>query len=115
VHPEDLYEAAKAAQVVINLVPRVGDHVVENTPIAWWWPDETAHAGARVTERLGEHLIAAILACERTLLQDAAFGMRQLVDIALKALSPAINDPYTAVMSVERLTAACRLGTAPAR
>jgi uncharacterized membrane protein len=42
---------------------------------------------------------------ERTLLQDAAFGMRQLVDIALKALSPAVNDPYTAVMSVERLTA----------
>jgi uncharacterized membrane protein len=29
---------------------------------------------------------------ERTLLQDAAFGMRQLVDVALKALSPAIND-----------------------
>jgi hypothetical protein len=42
-------------------LPRVGDHVVENTPIAWWWPDEPAHAGARVTERLGEHLIAAIL------------------------------------------------------
>jgi uncharacterized membrane protein len=42
---------------------------------------------------------------ERTLLQDAAFGMRQLVDIALKALSPGTNDPYTAVMSVERLTA----------
>ena len=37
VHPEDLNEVAKAAQVVINLVPRVGDHVVENTPIAWWW------------------------------------------------------------------------------
>ena len=106
VHPEDLYEAAKAAEVVINLVPRVGDHVVENTPIAWWWPDESAHAGARVTERLGEHLIAALLVGgERTLLQDAAFGIRQLVDIALKALSPAVNDPYTAVMSVERLTA----------
>jgi Predicted membrane protein (DUF2254) len=42
---------------------------------------------------------------ERTLLQDAAFGMRQLVDIAFKALSPAVNDPYTAVMSVEKLTA----------
>ena len=90
-HPEDLYEAAKAAEVVINLVPRVGDHVVENMPIAWWWPDESAHAGAgvRVTERLGEHLIAAVLVGgERTLLQAAAFGMRQLVDIALKALSP---------------------------
>jgi uncharacterized membrane protein len=103
VHPEDLYEAAKAAEVVINLVPRVGDFVVEDMPIAWWWADESAHAGARVTERLGEHLIAVVLVgSERTLLQDAAFGMRQLVDIALKALSPAINDPYTAVMSVER-------------
>jgi uncharacterized membrane protein len=89
---------------VINLVPRVGDHVIENTPIAWWWEDESAHAGARVTEWLGENLIAAVLVGgERTLLQDAAFGMRQLVDIALKALS--LNDPYTAVMSVERLTA----------
>jgi uncharacterized membrane protein len=106
VHPEDLYEAAKAAEVVINLVPRVGDHIVENMPIAWWWADESALAGARFTERLGEHLIAAVLVGgERTLLQDAAFGRRQLVDIALKALSPAINDPYTAVMSVERLTA----------
>ena len=105
-HLEDLYEAAKAAEIVIVLVPRVGDHVVENMPIAWWWADESAHAGARVTERLGEHLIAAVLVRgERTLLQDAAFGMRQLVDIALKALSPAVNDPYTAVMSVERLTA----------
>ena len=86
-------------------MPHVGDYVVENTPIAWWWPDESAQAGARVTKRLGEHLIAAVLVgSERTLLQDAAFGMRQLVDIALKALSPAINDPYTAVMSVERLT-----------
>jgi uncharacterized membrane protein len=107
VHPEDLYEAAKAAEVVINLVPRVGDFVVETTPIAWWWwADQSPHADARVTERLGEHLIAAVLVgSERTLLQDAAFGMRQLVDIALKALSPAVNDPYTAVMSVERLTA----------
>jgi uncharacterized membrane protein len=108
VHPEDLYEAAKAAEVVINLVPRVGDHVVENTPIAWWWPDESAHAGARVTERLeSTSLRQSSWAASATLLQDAAFGMRQLVDIALKTLSPAINfnDPYTAVMSVERLTA----------
>lgn len=107
VHPEDLYEIAKAAEVVIDLVPRVGDFVVENTPIAWWWAaDQSAHAGALVTERLAEHLIAAVLVgSERTLLQDASFGMRQLVDIALKALSPAVNDPYTAVMSVERLTA----------
>jgi Predicted membrane protein (DUF2254) len=46
--------------------------------------------GYRVARK---HLIAAVLVGgERTLLKDAAFGMRQLVDIALKALSPAIND-----------------------
>jgi uncharacterized membrane protein len=49
---------------VINLVPRVGDYVVENTPMAWWWSDESAHAGARVTERLGEHLITAVVRTE---------------------------------------------------
>jgi hypothetical protein len=46
---------------VINPVPRVGDYVVENTPMAWWWSDESAHAGAQVTERLGEHLITAVV------------------------------------------------------
>ena len=36
---------------------------------------------------------------ERTLEQDVAFGIRQQIDIACKALSPAINDPYTAVQA----------------
>jgi uncharacterized membrane protein len=40
---------------------------------------------------------------ERTLEQDAAFGMRQLVDIALRALSPGINDPSTAVQALDRI------------
>ena len=42
---------------------------------------------------------------ERTAEQDAAFGVRQLADIAVKALSPAINDPYTAIQAVEHLGA----------
>ena len=41
---------------------------------------------------------------ERTLEQDAAFGIRQLVDMACKALSPAVNDPYTAVQAVDHLS-----------
>jgi uncharacterized membrane protein len=54
---------------------------------------------------------------ERTLEQDAAFGIRQLVDVACKALSPAVNDPYTAVQAVDHLSvifcalARQRLGT----
>lgn len=41
---------------------------------------------------------------ERTMEQDVAFGIRQLADIASKALSPAINDPYTAVQAVDHLS-----------
>ena len=40
---------------------------------------------------------------ERTAEQDVAFGVRQLADIAVKALSPAINDPYTSIQSLEHL------------
>ena len=44
---------------------------------------------------------------ERTLKQDVAFGIRQQIDIALKALSPAVNDPYTAVQVIDHLTTVC--------
>ena len=47
--------------------------------------------------------VAARIGFERTLQQDAAFGIRQLVDVACKALSPAVNDPYTAVQAVDHL------------
>lgn len=45
------------------------------------------------------------LAPQRTVEQDAAFGLQQLVDVALKALSPGINDPTTACMCIDRLGA----------
>ena len=51
---------------------------------------------------------------ERTLEQDAAFGIRQLVDMACKALSPAVNDPYTAVQAVDHLSVIfCALAVRP--
>ena len=40
---------------------------------------------------------------ERTLEQDPAFAFRMIVDIALKALSPAINDPTTAVLAIDQI------------
>ena len=44
---------------------------------------------------------------ERTMEQDPTFAFRIVVDIALKALSPAINDPTTAVLAIDQLTACC--------
>jgi uncharacterized membrane protein len=46
--------------------------------------------------------------------QDAAFGIRQLVDVACKALSPAVNDPYTAIQAVDHLSVIfCALARRP--
>ena len=51
---------------------------------------------------------------ERTLEQDAALGIRQLVDMACKALSSAVNDPYTAVQAVDHLSVIfCALAIRP--
>jgi uncharacterized membrane protein len=46
---------------------------------------------------------AITLAAERTPRQDPSFGLRQLVDVALRALSPGINDPSTAVQALDEL------------
>jgi uncharacterized membrane protein len=82
-------------------VPKVGDHVLSGTPIAWAWREDGNHLdrGSLQTAVRGSVRIGF----ERTLEQDAAFGIRQLVDIASKALSPAINDPYTGAQAVDHL------------
>jgi uncharacterized membrane protein len=103
-HPEKALVAAEADDVVVRYVPRVGDHVVAGLPLAWAWrvaPERPAPDSAR----LRPFVVQAVrIGFERTHEQDAALGIRQLADVASKALSPAINDPYTAVQVVDRLT-----------
>ena len=71
--------------------PQLGDFVFAGTALVEVW---SAAPFARETE---EGLVAAFtIGPERSLDQDLLFGIRQLVDIALKALSPGINDPTTA-------------------
>jgi uncharacterized membrane protein len=111
VHPERLLPLAEQLQVTVLIAPLVGEHVVTGRPIAYAWrtsleqspPDPAALAGPiRDAVRIGY---------QRTLQQDVRFGMRQLVDIALRALSPAVNDPYTAIQAIHRLTILlCALG-----
>ena len=51
---------------------------------------------------------------ERTFVQDPNFGFRQLADVAVRALSPAVNDPTTAVQSIDRISDLLGLvGTTP--
>ncbi len=78
----------------------IGDFVVQNTTLVSLSldekPDEETVAAFQETFSISRH---------RTVDQDAAFGIRQIVDMALKALSPGINDTTTAVMCVDYLSA----------
>ena len=102
--PGDLLRYVEEQGVTVELVPRLGDYVVAGTPVAHLWgadPERVLPDGDEVARVVAT---AVDLGFERTLQQDVGFGIRQLVDTACKALSPAVNDPYTAVQAVHHLS-----------
>jgi uncharacterized membrane protein len=84
--------AAAPAHGIVRLETRVGGYLVRDTPVASIWPRPADPAAAAALIRA-----AVILGPARTMQQDIDFGLRQLNDIALRALSPAVNDPTTAI------------------
>ncbi|MEU6254467.1 DUF2254 domain-containing protein [Streptomyces sp. NPDC047043] len=114
VRPHLLLPAAAAQGVCVRLRPRVGEHVVAGTTLAWIWHGSPRDP-APDTRTFSQALDSGVrIGFERTLEQDAAFGIRQLVDVACKALSPAINDPYTAVQAIDHLSVIfCALAQRP--
>jgi uncharacterized membrane protein len=89
-------------QARIALLARPGDLAVPDEPVAevWWEPGTGADAVTAAVLR------AVHVADERDLRDDPGFGVRQLADIAIRALSPGINDPTTAVTCVGYMRAA---------
>ena len=87
---------AERAGAVIELAWAVGDTVVDGMPLL------RVHGGRRpLPEReLRRHVR---LGTERTFEQDPKYALRLLVDIAIRALSPAINDPTTAVQALDQI------------
>lgn len=77
----------------------VGDFVVADCPMAWVTPPSLKD------EQFRELAACFAIGRQRTVEQDLGFGIRQIVDVALKALSPGINDTTTAVMAINYLTA----------
>jgi uncharacterized membrane protein len=103
-HPDALLTPAVAGGVTVVVTTMVGDHVVAGAPLAWLWrasPEQPSPDPAEFQHVMRE---AVRIGFERTMEQDAAFGVRQLADIASKALSPAVNDPYTAVQALQHLS-----------
>lgn len=100
--------AVAAAGFEVRVARPVGGFVVGGTPIAWILPATAGTASVEAAVR-GAFDIGAL----RTLQQDVEWGFRQIVDIALKAISPAVNDPSTAGTCIDHLgrllvRAACR-------
>ena len=115
-----LFGVASAAGVHIRLRPWLGEYVAERTSLAWAWPaDEGVPVGPDEidVDRLTQGVHDAVqFGQDRTHNLDVAFGIRQLVDIAVRALSPGVNDPTTAVQTVHLLTdVLISLGTRPLR
>jgi len=93
---DGLVAQALRAGGVIEFVPQVGDFVSVDEPLFNLYGD-----AADISD---DSLRAAVaFGAERTLEHDPAFAFRILVDIAIKALSPAINDPTTAVLAIDQL------------
>ncbi|MGC1190642.1 MAG: DUF2254 domain-containing protein, partial [Candidatus Binatus sp.] len=97
VNIDALVAEAKRAGAIIELVPRVGDFVAKNDVLFRLH----GSGSAKVDQRLLQNQVA--FGRERTIEQDSTFAFRVVVDIAIKALSPAINDPTTAVIAIDQL------------
>jgi uncharacterized membrane protein len=103
IHPEVLLSLVREQDAVATVSTMVGEYVVRGAPLLWLWPPSPDRPPLDPATFRSALPVAVRLGFERTAEQDVAFGVRQLADIAVKALSPAINDPYTAIQSLEHL------------
>lgn len=93
-----LVRAARAAGVRVEVLGPVGDFVVEGSPLLAVHGDP-----ADVPEDPEDLLCRVSLVSDRSMEQDLGYGVRRLVDVAERALSPGVNDPTTAVQVLDQL------------
>ena len=89
-----LVDRARVDGVVVRVVPPIGAFVPEGAPLL--------EVDGPIADE-ATYWRAFDLEASRTLIQDVSFGLRQLVDIAERALSPAVNDPTTALQALDRI------------
>lgn len=100
VDDQQLLKLACQYNLLLRLALRPGEFVVKGTPLLLVYP------GERINPKLISQVNQAfLLGNERTEQQDIEFPINQLVEIALRALSPGINDPFTAIRCIDRLSA----------
>ncbi|MFC3419527.1 DUF2254 domain-containing protein [Salinicoccus hispanicus] len=96
---DDLFQWAKKNEAVIHVTPLIGEFATTSTEVL------TIHHGKDV--EVPDSLIDNItIGREQNVYQDVDYGLHKIVDVALRALSPGINDPNTAVQCIHYLTEA---------
>ena len=105
IDPDALLKLAAQEKLLLHLQSRPGHYIVRGRALVLVWPAD------RISEELiGQVAAAFVLGDQRTAAQDIEFSVHQLVEIAVRALSPGINDPFTAITCVDRLgSALCRM------
>ncbi len=102
-----LTRLAEEEEAILRLERRVGEYVVSGAPLVSIWPGDRLTGDGDVEDRAGS---AFVVGSQRAPEQDFEFTVIQLVEIAVRALSPGVNDPFTAIAAVDRLgSALCRL------
>jgi uncharacterized membrane protein len=110
----DLLDAATQTGAVVLIDRSPGEQISAGTPVGRCWPVEAgSQLGDDAVEELRCKVAEAIdTGFERTSAQDVGYALRQLTDVAVRALSPGINDPTTAVHALGHSAALlCTLST----
>lgn len=102
----DLVEVAVHEHALIRLDVYPGSFLVKGTPLGAAWPAGGGSFDGAAADRIADRVARCIhTGFERTASQDVGFGLRQLTDVANKALSPGINDPTTAIHALGHISA----------
>lgn len=97
---DELMKVACQSHVMLWLKTNPGKYLIPGSPLVRLYPKE--HCSPRLLQQIQR---AFIFGKDRTEQQDIAFPIEQLVEIALRAISPAVNDPFTAIRCINRLGA----------
>jgi uncharacterized membrane protein len=98
VDPEYILPLAEKKDIVIRLVPKPGAFIMSGMVIAQVWPAD------RVDNDLGNEIRNTFhLGNQRTPTQDVEYAVNQLTEIAVRAMSPAINDPFTTMTCLDHI------------
>ncbi len=97
---DELMKITRKYNLLVRVTNRPGKFIIKGSDLALVLPEK--RVDRELTKLIND---AFIVGKERTEYQDAEFPINQLVEIALRAISPAVNDPFTAIRCIDRLSA----------